>query len=237
MTDPTPNAWTTGEPSDVLDAAGGRYTIISADSHCGLPAPEYRDYLDPAFHADFDEYLAQQQAARDEALTLNYDYIMGWETENEEGLRGGYDAAQRDKELDADGVAAEVMFADADAITGFASPPFGAGLGAGMIERPDLAFAGARALVCSPLEVARIRAAVGPQVLLVTPGVRPAGAAVGDQKRVATPAQAIADGSDLLVIGRPITGAADPGAASAAIAAEISSSSGNDGRISLPSHG
>lgn len=97
--------------------------------------------------------------------------------------------------------------------------------------------AGARALVCSPLEVARIRAAVGPQVLLVTPGVRPAGAAVGDQKRVATPAQAIADGSDLLVIGRPITGAADPGAASAAIAAEISSSSGNDGRISLPSHG
>ena len=53
------------------------YTIISADSHCGLPAPEYRDYLDPAFHADFDEYLAQQQAQRDEALTLNYDYIMG----------------------------------------------------------------------------------------------------------------------------------------------------------------
>lgn len=145
MTDPTPDAVTTGEPSTVLDAAGGRYTIVSADSHCGLPAPEYRAYLDAEFHEDFDQYLAQQQAARDEALTLNYDYIMGWETDNEEGLRGSFDAAQREKELDADGVAAEVMFADADAITGFASPPFGAGLGAGMIERPDLAFAGARA--------------------------------------------------------------------------------------------
>ena len=97
--------------------------------------------------------------------------------------------------------------------------------------------AGARALVCSPLEVAGIRAAVGPEVLLVTPAVRPAGAAIGDQKRVATPAQAVADGSDLLVIGRPITGATNPGQAAAAIAAEISSSSGNNGRISLPSLG
>ena len=109
MTDPTPDAVTTGEPSTVLDAAGGRYTIVSADSHCGLPAPEYRAYLDAEFHEDFDQYLAQQQAARDEALTLNYDYIMGWETDNEEGLRGSFDAGQRDKELDADGVAAEVM--------------------------------------------------------------------------------------------------------------------------------
>ena len=59
---------------------------------------------------------------------MNYDYIMGWETDNEEGLRGAWDIDQRDKELDADGVTAEVMFADADAITGMASPPFGAGL-------------------------------------------------------------------------------------------------------------
>ncbi len=49
---------------------------------------------------------------------MNYDYIMGWETDNEEGLRGAWDIEQRDKELDADGVTAEVMFADADAITG-----------------------------------------------------------------------------------------------------------------------
>lgn len=71
--------------------------------------------------------------------------------------------------------------------------------------------AGARALVCSPLEVAAVRAAVPDDVVLVTPGVRPAGAAVGDQRRVATPEQALADGADLLVIGRPITGAADIG--------------------------
>jgi predicted TIM-barrel fold metal-dependent hydrolase len=121
------------------------YTIISADSHCGLPAGEYRPYLEARHHRAFDDYLAQQQANREEQLTLNYDYIMGWETENEEGLRGSYDAEQRDKELDADGVAAEVMFADADAITGMASPPFGAGLGAGMIDEPELAVAGARA--------------------------------------------------------------------------------------------
>ena len=121
------------------------YTIISSDSHCGPPAGEYRAYLERAHHAAFDQYLAEQQANRDEQLTLNYDYIMDWETSNEEGLRGSYDSTQRDKELDADGVSAEVMFADADAMTGMASPPFGAGLGAGMIDDPALAFAGARA--------------------------------------------------------------------------------------------
>jgi orotidine-5'-phosphate decarboxylase len=81
--------------------------------------------------------------------------------------------------------------------------------------------AGARAIVCSPLEVAAIRAEVGPDVVLVTPGVRPAGAASGDQARVATPEQALADGADLLVVGRPITGAPDVAAAAAAIAATL----------------
>lgn len=81
--------------------------------------------------------------------------------------------------------------------------------------------AGARALVCSPQEVAAVRAAVGPDTTLVTPGVRPAGADRGDQARVATPEQALADGADLLVIGRPITGAQDPGAAAQAIAASL----------------
>ena len=78
--------------------------------------------------------------------------------------------------------------------------------------------AGARAIVCSPHEVAAVRAEVGPDVTLITPGVRPAGGDLGDQVRVATPEQALADGADLLVIGRPITGAPDPGAAAAAIA-------------------
>jgi orotidine-5'-phosphate decarboxylase len=78
--------------------------------------------------------------------------------------------------------------------------------------------AGARALVCSPLEVAAVRAEVGDAAVLITPGVRPAGAAVGDQARVATPEQALADGADLLVVGRPITAAPDPAAAAQALA-------------------
>jgi len=73
--------------------------------------------------------------------------------------------------------------------------------------------AGARALVCSPHEVAAVRTEVGPDVTLITPGVRPAGSEAADQARVATPEQALADGADLLVIGRPITGAADPASA------------------------
>ncbi len=71
-----------------MGAPTDRYTIISADSHCGLPAEGYREYLDEQYHRQFDDYLAEIHAYRDEALKLNYDYIMGWETENEEGLRG-----------------------------------------------------------------------------------------------------------------------------------------------------
>jgi predicted TIM-barrel fold metal-dependent hydrolase len=122
-----------------------RYLIISADAHAGLPSEEYRPYLDPQHHEAFDAFLAERHARRDELLKMNYEYIMGWETENAEGLRGAFDPEQRDKELDADGVAAEVIFPDADAITGMAGPPFGAGLSAGEITEPDLAFAGARA--------------------------------------------------------------------------------------------
>ena len=82
--------------------------------------------------------------------------------------------------------------------------------------------AGARAIVCSPQEVAAVRAEVGPEPVLITPGVRPAGSDAADQKRIATPEQALADGANLLVIGRPITGAADIGLAAATIAASIS---------------
>lgn len=81
--------------------------------------------------------------------------------------------------------------------------------------------AGAQALVCSPQEVAAVRAAVGPGVLLVTPGVRQAGGELGDQSRVATPSAAVAAGADYLVVGRPITAAARPRGAAEAIRAEM----------------
>jgi orotidine-5'-phosphate decarboxylase len=76
-------------------------------------------------------------------------------------------------------------------------------------------------IVCSPEEAAALRKLVGHQMTLVTPGIRPAGSEVGDQKRIMTPSRAIAAGSDYLVVGRPITGAADPKAAAEAIHAEI----------------
>jgi orotidine-5'-phosphate decarboxylase len=76
-------------------------------------------------------------------------------------------------------------------------------------------------LVCSALEVEMLRPLLGPGVVLVTPGIRPADAEVGDQKRVMTPAAAIAAGADYLVVGRPVIAARDPKAAADAIVAEI----------------
>jgi orotidine-5'-phosphate decarboxylase len=76
-------------------------------------------------------------------------------------------------------------------------------------------------MVCSPEEVAAVRAATTPDTILVIPGIRPTGSAIGDQKRIATPAQAIANGASMLVVGRPITRAPDPAAATRAILHEI----------------
>ena len=81
--------------------------------------------------------------------------------------------------------------------------------------------AGSDGIVCSPQEAAEMRELLGPDALIVCPGVRPAGADVGDQKRVSTPAAAIAAGASKLVIGRPITHADDPAAAFEAIVAEL----------------
>src|ERR1700761_62915 len=80
---------------------------------------------------------------------------------------------------------------------------------------------GVDGLVCSPAEAASLRKIVGHQMMLVPPGARPAGAATGDQKRIMTPALAVAAGSDYLVVGRPVVEAADPKAVAEAILAEI----------------
>ena len=83
---------------------------------------------------------------------------------------------------------------------------------------------GVDGLVCSTEEAARLHKIVGHQMQLVTPGIRPAGAATGDQKRIMTPGRAIAAGADYLVVGRPVVEAADPRAAAEAIHAEIAQS-------------
>lgn len=94
---------------------------------------------------------------------------------------------------------------------------------AGLVEARagDARAAGMGGIVCSPLEAGLVRQAVGSELVVVTPGVRPAGSDKGDQKRVMTPGDAIRAGSDYLVIGRPISRAAAPRRAAEAIAAEI----------------
>jgi orotidine-5'-phosphate decarboxylase len=81
--------------------------------------------------------------------------------------------------------------------------------------------AGVDGLVCSPLEAADVRAIAGPDTIVVTPGVRSRSASAGDQKRVATPAEAIASGASYVVIGRQITRAEDPQAEVRRILAEL----------------
>jgi orotidine-5'-phosphate decarboxylase len=88
---------------------------------------------------------------------------------------------------------------------------------------------GVDGLVCSPEEAANVRAIVGGGLALVTPGIRPAGAEAGDQKRIMTPAAAIAAGADYLVVGRPIVAASDPRAAAEAIVAEIARQTSKEG--------
>ncbi|MCB9590409.1 MAG: orotidine-5'-phosphate decarboxylase [Polyangiaceae bacterium] len=87
---------------------------------------------------------------------------------------------------------------------------------------------GVGGLVCSPAEVAKLRSELGPRPVLVTPGIRPAGSDVGDQKRVGTPTEAIQNGSSLLVVGRPVRDAADPQSAALALATEVAEALGGE---------
>jgi orotidine-5'-phosphate decarboxylase len=109
-------------------------------------------------------------------------------------------------------------FSDAD----LAAAGYGATVGEIVARRATQARdIGVDGLVCSPEEAANVRRIVGASLTLVTPGIRPAGASAGDQKRIATPSAAIAAGADYLVVGRPILAAEDPKGAAEAIVAEI----------------
>lgn len=116
------------------------------------------------------------------------------------------------------GVSVLTSMSDADvAEAGFARDTAGlVALRAGQARDAEIG-----GLVCSPLEAAMVRQIVGPQLAIVTPGIRPQGAALGDQKRVMGPAEALAAGATHLVVGRPITAADDPAAAAKAILAEM----------------
>src|SRR5947199_10868930 len=126
----------------------GRYLVISSDGHAGPPADVYRDYLDPAFRQKFDEHQRAMAEFRS-ALQTSGDFVKKWEQETggDGGLRAAYDSDFRNEVLDSEGVAAEVLFPDADVLgTGrVAASPFGTGLAAGSQSDPTDAVAGCRA--------------------------------------------------------------------------------------------
>jgi predicted TIM-barrel fold metal-dependent hydrolase len=155
------------------------YLVISSDGHAGPPAAVYREYLDPEFRQAFDEHQAAVEAGR----MVNTAFVEEWDEQTGDSeMKAGYDPDVRDGILDQEGVAAEVLFPDADVLgTGrLASSPFGSGLGSGSGADPASVKAGARAHnrwladFCATNPARRIGVAVVP----VTAGVEDAVAQV-----------------------------------------------------------
>jgi predicted TIM-barrel fold metal-dependent hydrolase len=124
------------------------YTLISTDSHAGLPPEQYREYIDPHLRGLFDEAAAEAAALNELKKTDDtIKFLADWDAEigDHGGMAGAWDAGVRDKEMDHDGVAAEVIFADADAagVGGVAASPFQSGLGATGDADPVTVTAGA----------------------------------------------------------------------------------------------
>ncbi|MFF7243667.1 amidohydrolase family protein [Embleya sp. NPDC008237] len=124
------------------------YTIISSDTHAGLPTELYRDYLATKHHGAFDQFMSEREAQLKAITDLgvrNEDFAANWFETNEEVLRSGWEVDRRDLELDKDGVVGEVIFPDADAVESRTCVPFGAGLGLSGDMDPELGLAGAQA--------------------------------------------------------------------------------------------
>ncbi|MFA5885944.1 MAG: amidohydrolase family protein [Acidimicrobiia bacterium] len=139
---------TSSAPNDTTNPDDAPYLIIAADSHAGLPTEEYRAYLASKYHGAFDDFLAERAAVLEQVTKMgirNDDYAKQWFEEHGEELAGGWDAIKRDQALDADGVAGEVVYPDADAVESRTCVPFGAGLGLTGDLDPELGMAGAQA--------------------------------------------------------------------------------------------
>jgi predicted TIM-barrel fold metal-dependent hydrolase len=124
------------------------FVVVSADSHAGLPTEQYRDYLERKYWPAFDEFLAGRPGVVEDIRRKGISdekFAKQWYAEHEEGLQGGWDAERRDKEMDADGISAEVIYPDADAVESRTCAPFGTGLGLSGDHDPELGLAGARA--------------------------------------------------------------------------------------------
>src|SRR6478609_8445984 len=143
-TSPTSPAPSAGQHFDDDDP----YLIIAADSHAGLPTEQYREYLDPAILPAFDEWMTERHVQLEAATKMGIrdeSYAKKWFEDHDEELAGGWDAIKRDQALDGDGVAAEVVYPDADAVESRTCVPFGAGLGLSGDLDPVLGMAGAKA--------------------------------------------------------------------------------------------
>ena len=101
-------------PLEGVDTSNEPYVIVSSDTHAGLQVEEYRAYLESRYHPQFDEWVVERHNHRRLVEEVNGEYVAQWEGDNAEGLRGAFDPEVRDKELDADGIAGEVIFADGD---------------------------------------------------------------------------------------------------------------------------
>ena len=124
------------------------YLMIAADAHAGLPTEQYREYLEKKFYPEFDDFLSERSAAIEASTKLgvrNDEYAKKWYEDHGDELAGGWDAIKRDQSMDADGVSAEVVFPDADAVESRTCVPFGAGLGLTGDLDPVLGMAGAKA--------------------------------------------------------------------------------------------
>jgi len=127
-----------------------RYLVISSDTHAGPPSEAYRDYIDPkyreAFDRDLETKLALSSIILEAASEEQEKFRADWEEETGDGGKlASYDPTTRDAELDKEGIAAEVIFPDADVLGGGASAPFSAGLQSSGELDGELVMAGARA--------------------------------------------------------------------------------------------
>jgi len=134
-------------------SVGDRLLVISADGHAGAPAQVYREYLDPEYREQFDDYrkmMAEMMTARRLDSESRKQWVEEWlEETTDGGERGAFDSAFREKELESEGIVAEVLFPDADASglgwSNVSGAPFGSGLGSTGDSDPELVFAGAHA--------------------------------------------------------------------------------------------
>ena len=169
-----------------------RVLIVSSDCHAGLPDGRYRDYLDEDYREAYDRQLARLREQGDKLRAQVSQFLDEREEELAEGLTGAWDSAQRTKELDADGITAEVLFPDGT--TGGNAPPFGAGLAPHAGARPERLLAGDHAALADYRQQHRLGARSHPTDEHYLPARVAAGAA-GPGARVSFPVEGFEHGT------------------------------------------